>query len=73
MCGFDPLSPLKAIRLLNCPSLLICSVKPLNPLIIETRGGIQRRDGRQKTGERRMEAIDRRWETGDGRQEKGDR
>ena len=62
-----------AKRPLNCPSPLICSIKPLNPLNHYELNLLHLKHGRLETGDRRCETADRRQETGDGRREAGDR
>ena len=60
-----------AKRPLNCPSPLICSIKPLNPLNHYELNLLHLKHGRLETGDRRCETADRRQETGDGRREAG--
>ena len=70
---FNPRSPLRALRPLNCPSPLISSIiKELNHYQINLQhlqyGRSESGDRRQKTGDWRQEIGD----TGDGRQKTGD-
>ena len=71
--AFNLLSPLRALRLLNCPSLQICSIKLLNPLYHHKLNLQHLQHGRHETVDRGHETEDRRRETGDKRQETRDR
>ena len=67
---------LRALRLLNCPSLLICTIKPQNHYQLHLQHGRREtEDIGQETGDWRWETRGRRreTETGGKRQEAKDR
>ena len=71
--AFDPLSLLRALRLLNCPSPQICSIKSLNPLYRYELYLQHLQHGRRETGDRGHKTEDGGQETRDKRQETGDK